>query len=164
MKSLKIGILFVFILVVQIVKSQQITRDCLSSFGAVVSSGNSIMMSQTGGQDAIFYSGQFKNIYLVQGFQQPQTSKSGFWENEKISPMLWPNPSQGDFYIYMDFEKAMVTSLVFSSLDGRIVNHMVEQRQDGLRVKLVEDVAPGMYIVSAKTGAVSWSKRIIIIP
>ena len=112
--------------------SQQLTPSVIASSGGFYSNANGFL-SFTAGELAAVETYAKPNAFLTQGFQQPWDLGVGIIDHpiEDFSFGLYPNPSDGDFFVMTESRRDLSFQLSIHDIVGKeIFAHAYKQESE----------------------------------
>src|SRR5690349_10763095 len=151
MKSYQYPVLILLLLSAGISFSQQLTPFVISTSGGFYNNTSGMLSFTTGEMAAVetFSSPSFK---LTQGFQQP--SDFGTYITDFPTPDfsfgIYPNPSDGQFYLFTETETNQNIDVQVFNLLGIEIKRISFYQQSKLNVESMDlfGIPPGTYLIS----------------
>ena len=131
--------------------SQQLSPFVISSSGGFYS-GDEALLSFTTGELAAVETFSDNNSFLTQGFQQPWDLGTYITQHPftDFSFGIYPNPSDGQFYLLTDSNLDLQMTATVSNLLGEIIEQKKIARQSKISVEWIDisQLPAGTYILS----------------
>jgi hypothetical protein len=143
----------------QLMSGQTIVRSSLSCLGSTITD-NGLILRQTMGQPSNTSVLRMEGVILRQGFQQPIVSKNQVSGNGPVDFTLYPNPAK--YNTLLSF-KEEISSCIISVRDIN-GSTLFKYTEENLYDKWVDlnNIKPGIYVVTVVTGNGRGSKKLII--
>jgi len=144
--------------------SQQLSPFVISSSGGFYT-GDAAMLSFTTGELAAVETYSNNTSILTQGFQQSWDFGTYITEHPKtdFSFGIYPNPSDGQFYLVTDSNLDIQMTATISNLLGEKIEHLKIARQSKISVEWIDisQVPAGTYILSLQVKEMNTSYEYI---
>lgn len=151
MKNLSRIFIFIQICSASLLFSQQLTPTVISSSGGFYSNSAG-MLSFTTGELAAIETFSNVNSILTQGFQQPWDFGTYITEHpfKDFSFGIYPNPSDGQFYLLTESELDLQLTLTISDLLGKQILRTHFDQLNKINIESIDatQVPAGTYIIS----------------
>lgn len=143
----------------QLTSGQTIVRSSLSCLGSTITD-NGLILRQTMGQPSNTNVLRMEGVILRQGFQQPVVSKNHDSENVPVNFTLYPNPAKDN--TQLSFKEEISWCIIFvRDINGSTLFKYTEENLYDKWVDL-NNIKPGIYVVTVVTGNGRGSKKLII--
>lgn len=152
-------VLLQILVISQLTSGQTIVRSSLSCLGSTITD-NGLILRQTMGQPSNTNVLRMEGMILRQGFQQPVVSKNHVSENRPVDFTLSPNPAK-DITLLSFKEEISRCIISIRDING---STLFKYSDEYLYNKWLDlnDIMPGIYIVTVVSGNRRSSKKLII--
>jgi len=152
-------VLLQIIVISQLTSGQTIVRSSLSCLGSTITD-NGLILRQTTGQPSNTDVFRMEGMELRQGFQQPVVAKNHISDNMPVDFTLSPNPAK-DITLLRFEEEISGCIISIRDVNG---STLFKCREENLYYKWLDlnDIMPGIYIVTVISGNRQRSKKLII--